>query len=688
MTIVTTATSSGPYAAVAQTTFAVTFQSASASEIIVTLNGATVTDYVFTRDADGTGQIVFTSAKTGTVLITSNPSFAQPTEFQRFGAFFPDLMNAPLDKAAIRDLKIKADLSVVEATALAALANADAAMIAAGITAGFSLVAVPVSSRAALAAVNTSSAVAYLYEAGREGLFAFDSANHTSQVTADPLQGLYVAPAASPTGSGGAWVRKYDGPALAKWWGITLNSQAAAATNLAAWNACRSLVKYRQMPALGTFWVSAPFRIDDGYSTTLFPQYSDGYGDATGCRVLSTDTTLDAAVIGPDVAPAGGVANYIRNVVVKNLCAGWGVAHAALSGPDVDLATAIRINYLLDPYIEYPWAHEAPIGFQYYAVVGGEVRRPKAFRSAALGGNVPTDKFFGHWVKGSPAILAGGNPSLEITDAIVEQGNASPFSDECGMVFEGAFSDVHVTKLETSNCKNPLRITGMSASGATVAEKLAGNINFELDELIMDTFDGIAVDVQNVADGGKVTIGRINAMSAVGATYGVRLLNNLGHVHIDGQVFGKGASASGGTMRGLYIENSPNVSGVVTLVDCPRPVEGLTATMCNLDVTVHNPSVVSNPTQAAVLLTTSSRGTIRARVSGMAGAFSAGINATGSGNNNLTFLGMEAVNPACITGGAANKLLINAVSITAPGQYTNLGVANAAGTMTVVGSML
>lgn len=109
MTIVTLTTSSGPYAAVAQTTFAVTFYSASASEIEVTLADVVQATnlYTFTRDTDGTGSVVFASAVTGSVIIYSKPVFSQPTSFSRFGAFYPDQINGPLDTAAAKSLYLK-----------------------------------------------------------------------------------------------------------------------------------------------------------------------------------------------------------------------------------------------------------------------------------------------------------------------------------------------------------------------------------------------------------------------------------------------------------------------------------------------------------------------------------------------------------------------------------------------------
>lgn len=66
-----------------------------------------------------------------------------------------------------------------------------------------------VADRAAIAALPTGGNVksVFLQEAGRQGIFTWDATNRSALVTADPLQAISVAPAASPTGAAGAWVR-------------------------------------------------------------------------------------------------------------------------------------------------------------------------------------------------------------------------------------------------------------------------------------------------------------------------------------------------------------------------------------------------------------------------------------------------------------------------------------------------
>lgn len=76
-----------------------------------------------------------------------------------------------------------------------------------------------ISTRTALAAYGAAYKFAYLLEAGREGVFKWVAGNLTASVTADPAQGIYVAPTSAPTGSGGAWVRQFVGPIYITWFG-------------------------------------------------------------------------------------------------------------------------------------------------------------------------------------------------------------------------------------------------------------------------------------------------------------------------------------------------------------------------------------------------------------------------------------------------------------------------------------
>lgn len=92
---------------------------------------------------------------------------------------------------------------------------------AAGVNALATSAAFAYSTRAEIAAIASPSGVAMLREAGRQGLFIFDSSNLSAEVASDPLQGIYLPPANAPSGGAGAWVRIVnDGRYLAEWFGL------------------------------------------------------------------------------------------------------------------------------------------------------------------------------------------------------------------------------------------------------------------------------------------------------------------------------------------------------------------------------------------------------------------------------------------------------------------------------------
>jgi hypothetical protein len=79
--------------------------------------------------------------------------------------------------------------------------------------------------------------IAYLGEEGREGKFRWRVGNYAAQVSADPLEGIYIAVDSDPTGAAGVWERVIkDGAVYPEYWGgIEIGDGVTPAT--AAWQA-------------------------------------------------------------------------------------------------------------------------------------------------------------------------------------------------------------------------------------------------------------------------------------------------------------------------------------------------------------------------------------------------------------------------------------------------------------------
>jgi hypothetical protein len=109
MAVVKESAFSGPYFTNgAVTSFPFSFHAASEDELYVELNGVEVASELVSVSLadDGTGSVNIVPAlpNGGTMFIRSRPNFRQESAFQRFGPFYPDRVNPPLDRAAIRDI--------------------------------------------------------------------------------------------------------------------------------------------------------------------------------------------------------------------------------------------------------------------------------------------------------------------------------------------------------------------------------------------------------------------------------------------------------------------------------------------------------------------------------------------------------------------------------------------------------
>ena len=76
---------------------------------------------------------------------------------------------------------------------------------------------------------------------GGGGTFRWVTGNQSANVTADPGQGVWVAPTSASTGASGAWQRLFDGVVDAAWYGFV--ETATAADNTTALNYCLNYLR-------------------------------------------------------------------------------------------------------------------------------------------------------------------------------------------------------------------------------------------------------------------------------------------------------------------------------------------------------------------------------------------------------------------------------------------------------------
>ncbi|TDN82967.1 hypothetical protein [Stakelama pacifica] len=164
----------------------------------------------------------------------------------------------------------------------------------------------PAGTRTALSTLPTT-APAILTEgvpaaSGRFGTFIFRYADLSSLVTADPDQGICIAPSSDTTGASGAWVRVFDGEINAKWFGavgtgaitnedIAINAAIKAAIAYSSYSSVGMAVRipagsYKIVSTIdttagGTGQVA--LRGDGEFATRIFPQ-----SDITAIKMASS----------------------------------------------------------------------------------------------------------------------------------------------------------------------------------------------------------------------------------------------------------------------------------------------------------------------------------------------------------------------------------------------------------------
>ncbi len=219
-----------------------------------------------------------------------------------------------------------------------------------------------VATRSQLAGLNaTSGAVAVLTEEGRAGIFAFEADDRTADVSADPLQGLYVAPANATTGITGAWVRQWNGvQGYPEWFGALPND--ASADNRAAILACYALCPITEFGSRD-YYVAGRVNFNLGYRAVLGPFNPDGYDVGHGTRLISTVTSEDVARAGPVAVPSN-TDGFLRNLVISGICfMHVGTRTLPGSGAEKQAVRGLRCEYLIDSTISDNYANEPLVGF-------------------------------------------------------------------------------------------------------------------------------------------------------------------------------------------------------------------------------------------------------------------------------------------------------------------------------------
>lgn len=334
------------------------FQAIAIDEVGVVKDGVDIgnTGFTVALNADGTGSVTpLASWGTSEIYVYSMPDFQNTTEFQRFVKWYADAVNVPLDVVTRQILALNRDLQRTFRVPLgkngAVLPAGTSGML--GIDASGDAVFHPTGSfagpvgpagdvakandRTALAAIAGAAAKAtrWLAEAGRNGVFEFDSSDLSVEVTADTAQGIYVPPTGQ-NGSTGAWVRKFEGPLNPAWFGLIEGNAAGAngAANDTAMAAMDAVRKVRAVNISTSYQGLEPVRFSAGYfefastieltdGTGIIEGADTGYPSARGTQLKFPDGVTGIRVqrhntSGAD-GPAGAVHRGGDGTIIRNI---------------------------------------------------------------------------------------------------------------------------------------------------------------------------------------------------------------------------------------------------------------------------------------------------------------------------------------------------------------------------------
>lgn len=149
-----------------------------------------------------------------------------------------------------------------------------------------------VATRTALKELTTRiHSVVYLFESGREGMFVFYSSDLSTEVAADPEEGVYVAPDSDATGVSGAWVRQFTKLSV-EYFGASASATRAANTTAiqAAINFAQLYTGYLYFPAL--YPTSGPITVSKNIVLEGVSAFTSGISTNSGAAISLVPSTL------------------------------------------------------------------------------------------------------------------------------------------------------------------------------------------------------------------------------------------------------------------------------------------------------------------------------------------------------------------------------------------------------------
>jgi hypothetical protein len=518
-------------------------------------------------------------------------------------------------------------------------------------------------SRSALAGL-FKAGWALLTESGREGVFKWSAANQSALVTADTLQGIYVAPASDTTGASGAWVRQWDGPtSKSEWWGAVVNN--GAVDSLAAIKAALNVHGNVELQA-GDYYISAVL-VHDKPHTRLAGRGCLFDGATGGTRLIVSGGTATCVQVGPTAQPAT-INDFPQGIVLENVHCARGIAPVKGS-----TATSVRVQFTLNARLNRVRGAESIYGIHVTGNVNLNMLDCYAVRAVAGSGG-SADQYRGFYIDGSASIgAAGGNASVWVRRA--NSACNTTIADSSNIYVDASYTDCFILNPETTSGSYGIYVNGRGATTTANA-----NRDLIIEHPVCDQHTVAPIRISNVNRSGSVEIISPYSGPNSGCTAALYIDTCLGAVAVRGGQLDMSAAAA---VPGVLIVNS---NGVVidgtTIHDCTTNAVAASASN-NLILKPITENFAATSTGVAVQLSSGCvRATIAPVVLGLASKMPIGVQLVGSANSKIDVIA-TGIDPVP----APTILTINAITITARGDYTSAGVANAAGTINVAGQI-
>lgn len=499
--------------------------------------------------------------------------------------------------------------------------------------------------------------VVFVRDDYKEGFFRWKLGNFTTQVAADPYQGIYRPSTVAGFGvTVGCWVRLWDEQnGRPEWFGVVPNSSGAAATNDVRIAACYALVPHTRFGPFD-YWTTTTIKANINHHkiSGCGEKYNDQFGAMT--RIVCTSGSVDIMLIGPDAQPAT-INDMPQGIQVHDIFLARSVAPVISSN-----CRGLLMRWVLNALAVNVKTDGNMIGIEAQGTVHCFQINCDAVRAVAgTGGG--TDYFVGNYANGGGNIgAAGGNASLYIVDCTAgcNYGPLQSATGSIGFKADQGFTDVWYWNPETTNFYIAQGVFG-NDSGALVFS----NVDFMIDHPIHDQFKYCGLYITDVASAGSVEIEKPYFGPTNGARACYWVNSSEGAVMLRGGQFIMGGAP---LTQAILLATGRGCS----VLDYPVIVEhGNTYPVCGLgDISDAKIEVFGkNPTVSAGALVqlagTCAAVIVEPMASGKAAAFQYGIQVVGAGDARCEYR-VSGLNSACLQ--AANgKLNRNGVAITAIG---------------------